>query len=134
MATAASLDFGLKRDSELKDKSMNLFGVGKPLAASSTTTADPSLANANAAKLATFVKGLQVRVVTQGVAGQNLDQMGLWPDDLHPTHLIVANEQGTAEPGLQSIDIETGEVTTLVTGTTVTRPGARYTLGNHPVR
>jgi Bacterial protein of unknown function (DUF839) len=122
VAAAASFDFGLRRDGELTERSRDLFGVGKPLSTSSTTTADLSLANANAAKLATFAKGLKVRVVTQGVAGPNLDQMGLWPDDVNPTNLIVANEQGTAQPGLQSIDIATGEVTTLLTGITAGDP------------
>jgi secreted PhoX family phosphatase len=99
-----------------------LFGVTKPLTASSTSTASLSAANADASTLATFAKGLNVRVVTQGVAAPNLDQIGLWPDDLHPTHLVECNEQDVADPGLQSIDIATGDVTTLVTGPTVCDP------------
>ena len=122
VAIAATGDFGVDRDSSLHDKAVQLFGLKKPLTASSTTTADLSAANADASVLATFAKGLQVRVVTQGAAGQNIDQMALWPDDLHPTHLIACNEEGTTEPGLQSIDVETGAVTTLVTGTTACDP------------
>ncbi len=122
IAVAATGDFGVDRDKTLRGRASQLFGLSKPLAASSTSTADLAAANTDASVLATFAKGLQVRVITHGVAGQNIDQMALWPDDLHPTHLIACNEEGTTEPGLQSIDIETGEVTTLLTGTTACDP------------
>ena len=115
-------DFGVERDGQLRDRANQLFGLTKPLAASSTSTAPLAAANADASTLATFAKGLRVRVVTQGEAAANLDQIVLWPDDVDPTHLIIANEQGTEEPGVQSIDIETGEVTTLVTGITAGDP------------
>mgnify|MGYP003693732113 CR=1 FL=1 len=29
--------------------------------------------------------------------------MVFWPNDQNPTHLIVANEEGPAQPGLQRI-------------------------------
>jgi secreted PhoX family phosphatase len=122
VAVAATGDFGVDRDRDLRKRAGQLFGLTKPLTASSTSTAPLADANTDASKLATFAKGLQVRVITQGTAGQNIDQMGLWPDDLHPSHLIACTEEGTTEPGLQSIDVETGEVVTLVTGLTACDP------------
>jgi hypothetical protein len=115
VAVAAG-DFRVERDTSLRNRSNQLFGVNNPLTASSTSTAPLAAANADASTLATFAKGLQVRVVSQG-AGANIDQMGLWPDDLAPNHLIACNEQGTSQPG-QSINIETGDVVTLLTGLT----------------
>ena len=129
VAAAAMFDFGVFRDNELRHKATMLFGVQQPLSASATDTAPLATATANSARLATFAKGLHARVVTQGVAAPNLDQIALWPDDVHPTHLIVCNEQDAGDPGLQSIDISTGDVTTLVTGTTECDPVRRTTWG-----
>ena len=63
------------------------------------------------------------------MAAPNLDQMALWPDDLNPTHLIACNEQDVGDPGLQSIDIASGDVTTLVTGTAECDPVRRTPWG-----
>lgn len=111
-------DFGTKRDAKLASRSESLFGIDKPLAASSLTSIDLATAKASPAKLVTLAKGLKARVVTSGVAGPNIDQMALWPDGKHPTHIIACNEQGTGDPGLQRIAISTGAVETIVTGTT----------------
>ena len=50
--------------------------------------------------------------------GGNIDQMVLWPNDLHPTHLIACNEEGTAAPGIQRIRLSDGVVETILTGLT----------------
>lgn len=70
-------DFGLKQQSELRDESQNLFGVGKPLASSSNVDLDAAQALANPAGLITVAKGLKVKVVSAGKAGANIDQMVL---------------------------------------------------------
>jgi hypothetical protein len=39
-----------------------------------------------------------------------------------PTHLIFCNEQGVTDPGVQRLDLATGEVDTIVTGTDACDP------------
>lgn len=110
-------DFGLGRDKELRNRSNELFGVGKPIAESSTISVDQATAQANPASLATVAQGLSIRVVSAGQAAPNIDQMALWPDGVDPTYLIACNEQGTTLPGLQRINIVTGAAETILTGT-----------------
>ncbi len=116
VALSAS-DFGSTRDSLLASKTQSLFGVNAGLASSSTVSADPAAASLDARKLVTLAKGLTAHVVTQGVAAPNIDMIGLWPDASAPTHMIFCNEQETEEPGVQRLDLATGEVDTIVTGT-----------------
>ncbi len=118
-ATVASAagDFGVFRDSALANKSKTLFGVTAGIPASSTLSVDLATATANPLSLVTLAPGLTARVVTSGVAGANIDQMALWPSTSKPTTIIACNEQDPTLPGLQRIDIATGAVTTIVTGT-----------------
>jgi secreted PhoX family phosphatase len=111
-------DFGVSRDAKLASESENLFGIAKPLAASSLTSIDLATAQASPAKLVTLAKGLKARVVTSGIAPPNLDQMALWPNGSKPTHIVECNEQGTTDPGLVRISLATGATDTIVTGTT----------------
>jgi hypothetical protein len=112
-------DFGLDRENLLRAQSQSLFGVGTPIAASSTTSVTQQQAQADPTSLATFAKGLKVRAVTEfgDDAAPIIDMMALWPDDQHPSHIIACNEAGTSDPGLQAIDISDGSVTTLLRGT-----------------
>ena len=119
---AAVTDFGTTRDRLLAEKSRALFGVGKPIATSSTISADPTAAAADASVLATFTRNLKVRVVTQGVAAPIIDQMAFWPDDLNPTTLIACNEGVAGDPGIQAINIATGAAATILTGTVFCDP------------
>ncbi len=114
----ADLDFGQQRDHLLAARSFTLFGVKPPLGASSGASIDATTAAADPTALATFSESLNVRVVTAGVAGSVIDQMALWPDDAKPEWLIACNEGGTTDPGLQRINIATGAVETILTGTT----------------
>jgi hypothetical protein len=59
----------------------------------------------------------------------NIDQMVLWPNDQNPTHLIVANEEGVAQPGLQRIRLSDGLAETILTGTTSGDPVRRTPWG-----
>src|SRR5262245_46720182 len=127
-AALAASDFGSDRDRRLANASDDLFGVGKPVAASSTQSIDAATANADPTKLITLAKGLKARVVTT-TSGANTDMMAFWPDDVHPTHLINCNEQGTGAPGVQRIDLATGAVDTIVTGTTSCDPLRRTAWG-----
>jgi hypothetical protein len=127
-AAVAGFSFGVFRDQQLSGMSSTLFGVGTPLARSSTRQITQAQAQADPTNLATLAKGLKARVVTtQGPAVD--DQISLWPDDTNPTYLIVCNEQGTGSPGLMRIELATGAVTTIVTGTTSCDPTRRTPWG-----
>jgi Alkaline phosphatase PhoX len=124
----ASGDFGAERDRELADNANDLFGVDKPVRASSTKSIDAATANADPTKLITLAHGLRARVVTT-TSGANTDMMVLWPNDSNPTHLINCNEQGTTDPGVQRINLATGATETIVTGTTACDPIRRTAWG-----
>lgn len=109
-------DLGLRLEREVRDHAEEEFGIGRPLTVSSQRSISAAEAIANPNAIATLAGGLRARVVTTA-AGANTDMMALWPDDLRPTHLITCNEQGVAQPGVQRITISTGEVATIVTGT-----------------
>src|SRR4051794_962326 len=95
------------------------FRFGFAPVANSTASVDAATADANPTKLVTVGRGLQVRVVTAAAnAAPNIDQMVLWPNDRHPTHLIVMNEEDTPEPGVQRIRLSDGHVDTILSGTT----------------
>jgi hypothetical protein len=124
------VDFGLFRDDQIDAHSEQLFGIVSPVAASSTDSIGAADASADPTKLVTVAKGLQVHVLTaQPNAAPNLDQMVLWPDDQNPTHLIVANEQGAAQPGLQRIRLSDGLVETILSGTSSGDPVRRTAWG-----
>jgi secreted PhoX family phosphatase len=112
-------DFGLDRDSLLGARSIQLFGIVKQVTASSTTSVTAQQAQTDPTSLATLAKGLQARAVMtfEDDAAPVIDMMALWPDDANPTHIIACNEDGTADPGLQAIDLSDGSVTTLLAGT-----------------
>jgi hypothetical protein len=116
VATATFMDFGQHTQQALAHHANQLFGVKKPISASSTADLTEAEALADPAALATVAKGLKVNVVSSGNAAPNLDQMVLWPQS-HPTHIITINEEGPTEPSLQKIDLKTGIATTIVSGT-----------------
>ena len=111
-------DIGLLHENLNEAHSNAAFGVGGGLDQSSTASLTAAEINADPAAVATLAKGLEASVVTSGVAAPSVDMMVPWPDNADPTHLIVCNEQGTAVPGLQSIDLGAGAAQTILTGTT----------------
>jgi hypothetical protein len=123
-------DFGLFRDNQLEAHSEQLFGITSAVTASSTESVGATDANADPTSLITVAKGLSVHVLTaQPNAAPNIDQMVLWPNDEHPTHMIVANEEGTAQPGLQRIRLSDGLVETILSGTSSGDPVRRTAWG-----
>jgi Bacterial protein of unknown function (DUF839) len=127
-AAGVPFSFGVFRDHQLAEQSSRLFGVDKPVAASSTASITQAEAQADPTKLATLAKGLHARVVTtQGPTVD--DQISLWPDSRHPKYLIVCNEDDPTEPGLVRIKLKTGEATTIVTGTEECDPTRRTPWG-----
>jgi len=129
-AATGGFDFGIFRDHHLDAQSRQLFGIASPVEASSTESVDAILANADPASLVTLAKGLHAHVLSANTQlGSNIDMMALWPNDTNPTHLIVCNEQGTAEPGLQRIRLNDGLVETILTGTSSCDPVRRTAWG-----
>ncbi len=129
-ASAESLDFGQLRDEQLRDHAEDLFGVAGPLKAASTASVSADTAEANPLAMLRLARGLHARVVSSRVGlGANIDMMALWPDDTHPTHLIACNEQGATQPGVQRIDLATGDVATLLNGTVSCDPVHRTAWG-----
>ena len=127
-AAVAGFSFGSYRDQQLSAMSGQLYGIGKPIDASSTEQVTAGAVQANPTKLVTLAKGLRARVVTtQGPAV--VDQLALWPNDKKPAYLIACNEEGTTQPGLERIQLSTGNVTTIVTGTTSCDPVRRTPWG-----
>jgi hypothetical protein len=122
-------DFGVFRDRQLAAHSHLLYGVGRPIDASSTRQLTEAEAAADPTRLVTLANGLRARVVTtDGPA--IYDQISLWPDDTHPTHLIVCNETDeSTEPGLVRVDLATGQATTIVSGTAECDPTRRTPWG-----
>jgi hypothetical protein len=66
-------------------------------------------------------------VTTKGPAVD--DQISLWPDSKHPKYLIACNEQDTTDPGLVRIELATGNVSTIVSGTISCDPTRRTPWG-----
>jgi secreted PhoX family phosphatase len=118
VSASGGIDWGLKVQNEMNHEADHLFGVERGLSSSSTSSLTQAQALADPASLVTLAKGLRAKVVAAGPddnVGANADQMVLWPQS-HPTHLILVNEEGTTEPGLQKVDLKTGKATTILTG------------------
>ncbi len=128
VALAEDADFGRQTQGRLEAQSRLLFGVERPLASSSDEAVAAAEADEDPREIAKFAGGLRVRVVTTQ-SGRLTDQMALWPNDSEPTHLIACNEGGPTTPGLQRIEIATGETETIVSGTKSCDPIRRTPWG-----
>jgi hypothetical protein len=124
----AAFSFGVYRDQQLAGLAAPLFGIDKPISASSTKQITQAEAQVNPLALATLAKGLHASVVTTE-GPTSVDQISLWPNDAHPTYLIACNEQGDTDPGVVRIELATGNVTTIVTGTDDCDPTRRTPWG-----
>jgi len=123
-------DFGLFRERLLNDRAEQLFGVHRPLAASSRESITAAEANRDPTELVTLAGGLRAHVVSAATnLGPNVDMMALWPDDSSPTHLIFCNEENAAQPGVQRVRLDDGTVETILTGTISCDPSKRTPWG-----
>ncbi|MCB2135449.1 MAG: DUF839 domain-containing protein [Rhodobacteraceae bacterium] len=116
-------DFGADVDALLAQRSAELFGLAAPLAASAEATPEEGYRTEaqGAFDQIMLAEGLTAEYVTRA-AGNHLDMMTFWPEEA-PTHLVGCIEGGVGEiaagklnPSIQSIDLATGEVKTLVRG------------------
>jgi len=105
-------DFGAFVQALLRDQSEELFGIGRPLDHSAVGPFDgPSV---DALDLAHGLKATLISSAVENAA----DQIAMWPDDDHPTHLFVCDEE-TSVPAVQRVDLSKpadSNATTLVTG------------------
>ena len=117
-ATAVSAaDFGEKTQQLAKALSPVLFGTLGSLDESSTRSLSAAEADADPRNLLTVANGLKVSVVSADKnLGPNADQMILWPNDLHPTHLITCNEQGAGQVAVQRVELKTGAPANIISG------------------
>jgi len=130
VVASGGFDFGKWRDRQLMLAAKPLFGVRKPLLNSSRESVDQVTAEADPASLVTVAKNLDVRVVSSAPdLGPNTDMMAFWPNDQNPSHLIVCNEEGATEPGVQRVRLSDGKVETILTGTESCDPSRRTPWG-----
>lgn len=123
-------DFGQLVEQMLKEDAQFQFGIGKPLAESSTLSITAAQADADPRALVTVADGLRVRVVSAAAnLGPNIDQFALWPSDRFPTYLIACNEEGPDKAGVQRIRLRDGAVQTILTGTQSCDPVRRTAWG-----
>jgi secreted PhoX family phosphatase len=127
---SGGFDFGKWRDRQLRAASEHLFGVKHPLRESSTESVDQATAEDDPTSLATVARDLDLRVVSSAAnLGPNTDMIALWPNDHHPSHLIVCNESGATDPGVQRVRLSDGNVQTILTGAIACDPVRRTPWG-----
>jgi hypothetical protein len=127
----AEEDWGLKQQKDLEDHSEQLFGIVKGL----DESALGPYSGTNNALSVVAAKNLRVSVVSN-VTDPLADQIALWPNDEHPTHLFMAIETGRNAAGtnasLQVVDLSgnpNSNVRTVLTGLTSGDPIRRTPWG-----
>src|SRR3977135_3758036 len=126
IANHPPVDFGTFVAGQLSEHAEQLFGFRRPLEQSALGPYDgPD--NLQAIQVA---PGLHVSLVASGVASA-ADQIPLWPNDDHPTHLFVCDEE-TSVPAVQRVDLSrpaNANATTIVTGLVSCDPVRRTAWG-----
>lgn len=123
---AEKSDFGSFVQRQLRAHSEKLFGFEDPLEESALGPFD-----GDSTQALEVAKGLTVTLISSG-GHHSTDQIAMWPDDNHPTHLFVCNEE-TSNPAVQRIDLSrpaNANVTTLVTGLSACDPVRRTPWGS----
>jgi hypothetical protein len=121
-------DFGVLVDRLLGSTTEREFGLKRPLEASSLDDI-PRSPKQRASDIVDVAKGLRAEIFSREVA-HNADQFAFWPDDDEPTHIIACIEvfspsvigsfpNGTQKltPGVERLNLKTGQVETIVRGT-----------------
>jgi len=110
---------------QLRARAMELFGFHHPLDESAIGPFDgPSV---DALELAGGLKATLISSAVENAA----DQIAMWPDDEHPTHLFVCDEE-TSNPAVQRVDLSeppSANATTIVTGLVSCDPVRRTPWG-----
>jgi len=98
VAAGPTEDFGAFVQSQLRAHSQQLFGFVHPLDESSPGPYTGASVNA-----LVVAQGLKVTLVSSAVHNST-DQIALWPDDEHPTHLFVCSEE-SADVAVERVDL-----------------------------
>jgi secreted PhoX family phosphatase len=125
-AQTPNADFGSFVESQLRAHSEQLFGFTDPLEESALGPF-----NGDSTQALQLAKGLSVTLISSG-GHHSTDQIAMWPNDDHPTHLFVCDEE-TSNPAVQRIDLSrpaNANVTTLVTGLSSCDPVRRTPWGS----
>jgi secreted PhoX family phosphatase len=108
-------DFGVTVERLARIEAPELFGTFGALGESSSFSLSAAAADANPAALLSVAPGLNIRVVSAAAnLAPNIDQMALWPDAWHPTHIIACNEQGSGQVGVQRVELKTGKADNII--------------------
>lgn len=118
-----SRDFGEKVERLLAAKSDKLFGIHKPLRESAPATSGDYRTMAQAADDQVLLAGgLRAEYLTRE-AGDKTDMMVFWPNANNATHLVTCVEggretiaPGKLNPSIQTINLQNGNVTTVLRG------------------
>jgi hypothetical protein len=106
-------DFGKFVAEQLREHSEELFGFRHPLRHSVPGPYDGT----DNTRAIVVAEGLSVSLVSSSVASA-ADQIAFWPNDDHPTHVFVCDEE-TSIPAVQRVDLSkppASNATTIVTG------------------
>jgi len=120
------VDFGSFVQDQLRDHSEQLFGFRHPL---SQSALGPYIGADNTQAIE-VADGLRVSLVSSSVASA-ADQIAFWPNDEHPTHVFVCDEE-TSVPAVQRVSLSGSpatNATTIVTGLTSCDPVRRTPWG-----
>lgn len=125
-ATTLSLDLGEVIQNFISNHSLKYLGFSQPIEQSETVTI-PRAPSQKATDLIKLASGLKANIVSRKIANSS-DMMAFWPSDTKPTHLITCIEVGNSvigaypsgkakrEPSVQRLDLQTGEVITMLRG------------------
>src|SRR5262245_26643261 len=119
-------DFGLSVQKELNDRSEQLFGTG-----SLRRSALGPFTDVDSTQAIRVAQGLHVSLVSSAVHFST-DQIVLWPDDNHPTHLFVCDES-SSNPAVQKVDLSkpaASNASTILTGIVACDPIRRTPWGS----
>jgi len=124
-AQSPKTDFGAFVAGQLRAHSEQLFGFSHPLQESA-----PGPFDGPSDQALDLADGLTATLVSSAVHA-SADQIAMWPDDAHPTHLFVCDEE-TSTPAVQRVDLSgppNSNATTIVTGLTSCDPVRRTPWG-----
>ncbi|MGZ8195122.1 MAG: alkaline phosphatase PhoX [Methylosarcina sp.] len=125
-AATATPDFGAQAQDHLYAHSKQYYGFITPLLDSESTSV-PRAPQQSASSLIKLAPGLKAEIISRKIADHS-DMMAFWPNDTNPTHLVTCIEGSNTqigsydsnlpklEPSVQTIDLNTGEVRTILRG------------------
>ena len=119
-------DFGTFIAEQLSAHAEQLFGFRNPLEKSALGPYD----GPDSVQAIQVADGLHVSLVSSAVASA-ADQIAFWPNNDHPTHVFVCDEE-TTNPAVQRVDLSlppSSNATTIVTGLTSCDPVRRTPWG-----